>query len=230
MEWAQKKDEYVVLHKSRAEKNIQELKEMVIDSDLANRKRRSVSTNNLIASDLSKGQEIILPTITFNDQMTLYSGDITLHLYYLGEGHSDCDILIYVPQENLIIAGDAFIKSMLICYMKQDKFDMSRYSEILNTVLNDRAQIKYTVCGHGSFMTFDELLARRDYLNSLLKGINKGYVNSMDLETIIQLFPLDNYSYLTRFIDKSSIELKNQHTEIIEKYLSMLHGKEPNEQ
>jgi glyoxylase-like metal-dependent hydrolase (beta-lactamase superfamily II) len=230
MEWDAKKNEYVSLHKSRAEKNIQEFKETIFNSDQVSRKRRLVATNKLIASNLSEGQEIILPTLTFNDQMTLHSGNITLHLYYLGEGHSDCDILIYVPQENLIVVGDALIKSMLICYMKQDKFDMSRYSEILNAVLNDSAQIQYAVCGHGSIMTFDELLARRDYLNDLLKGIKQGYVNGMDLELISKRFPLNNYSYLTRFINKSSIELKDQHTGIIEKYWSMLHGEGPNEQ
>jgi cyclase len=226
MEWDAKKDEYVSLHKDRAEKNIRELEETNIDLGQASRKRRLLATNNLIASDLSEGQEIILPNLTFNDQMTLYSGEITLHLYYLGEGHSDSDILIYVPQENIIVVGDAFIKSMLICYMKQDKFDMSKHSDILNAVLNDGAQIKYVVCGHGSIMTFDEILARRHYLNSLLKGIKQGYVNGMDLETIIQRFPLDSYSYLTRFIDESSKELKNQHIGTLKKYWSMLHGEE----
>lgn len=229
MQWNTEKNEYISTHKSRAEKNIQELKDTNLHLDEAYRKRRLVAINSLIVSDLSEGQEIVLPTLTFNDQMTLYSGDITLHLYYLGEGHSDCDILIYVPQENLIVAGDAFIKSMLICSMKQDAFDMARYSKILNTVLNDSARIKYAVCGHGSFVSFSELLARRDYLNSLLKGIKQSYARGMDLKAIIQRFPLENYSYLTRLIDESSTELKKQHAEIIEKFWFRLHSEELNE-
>ncbi len=221
-EWDKRKDEYVSLHKGRAEKNIQELKETILDPDQASEKRRSVAINNVIASDLSEGQKIIPPIITFNDRMTLYSDDIDLHLYYMGEGHSDCDILVHVPQEGLIVAGDAFMKSMLIGYMKQDRFDMARYSEILNTVLNDRVRIKYAVCGHGPIMTFGELLAKRDYLKSLLEGIRQAYSDGADLKTVIQRLPLENYSHLTRLIGKTSAELNNEHKNIIEKYWSRL--------
>lgn len=226
MEWDKRKDEYVALHRGRAEKNIQELKETILDPDQARRNRQSVAINNLIVSDLSEGQEIIPPIITFLDQMTLYSDDITFHLYYLGEGHSDCDILIHVPQESLIVAGDAFMKSMLIGYMKQDRFDMARYSEILNIVLNNKERIKYAVCGHGPFITFDELLARRDYLNSLFGCIRQAYSDGANLETVIQRLPLENYSYLTRLIGKTSAELNDEHKTIIEKYWSRLCGEE----
>lgn len=230
IDWHVKKDEYITLHRTRADKNIQELKEMVLDFQQTRERRRLAAANNLIVSDLSEGQEIIPPAITFNDRMTLYCGDITLHMYYLGEGHSDCDILIHVPQESLIVAGDAFIKSMLICYMKQDKFDMARYSETLNAVLSGGRQTKYIVCGHGSPMTYDELLARRGYLDSLLEGINAGYSQKLDLDEVIKRLPLDSYSNLTGLIGKTSSELSEQHAEIIEKYWSLLQGEDLLEQ
>lgn len=225
-EWDEKKHEYAALHKGRAIKTIQELKEKIHDSDQASQKRRSVAINNLVASDLSEGQEIIPPKITFNDQMILYSGDLTLHLYYLGEGHSDGDILIHLPEERLVIAGDALIKSMLVGYMKQEQFDMERYSEVLNSVCHNRARIDNVVCGHGPLMTQDELLARRDYLNSLLKGIRQAYSEGTDLETVIQRLPLENYSTLTRLIGKTSAELNDEHKTIIEKYWLRLKSKE----
>lgn len=226
MEWDEKKQEYVALHKGRAIKAIQELKEKIHDSDQANQKRRSVAINDLIASDLSEGQKIIPPKITFNDQMMLYSGDLTLHLYYLGKGHSDGDILIHLPEEKLVVAGDAFIKNMLIGYMNQEQFDMDRYSEVLNTVCHNGARIDSVVCGHGPLMTHDDLLARRDYLNSLLEGIRKAHSEGKDLETIIQRLPLENYSTLTRLIGKTPAELNDEHKTIIEKYWLRLKSKE----
>jgi glyoxylase-like metal-dependent hydrolase (beta-lactamase superfamily II) len=144
----------------------------------------------------------------------------------LGEGHSDGDVLIHAPQERLVVSGDAFIKSMLIGYMKQEQFDIARYSDVLNVILDDRARIKYVVCGHGPLMTHDDLLARRDYLNSLFEGIRHAYSEGTDLETVIQRLPLENYSYLTRLIEKTSAELNDEHKAIIEKYWSRLKSKE----
>jgi len=226
-EWNITKEEYISLHKGRAERSKKELKGIGARSDHADVIRKSIAANNLIASDLSEGQEIILPQITFTDQMTIYCGEITLYLYYLGEGHSDCDILIHVPQENLIVVGDAFIKSMLICYMKQDRFDMERYLHILNTVLKDKNQIINIVCGHGPMMTCEELLARRNYFESLLKGIKESYARDLNIEMVIQRLPLDNYSYLTRLIGKNSAELADQHIQIIGKYWKFLVDSEP---
>lgn len=221
-EWDEKKNEYISLHTNRADSELQAMKEAPEDSDLVVKKRRSIAINKLIASDLSEGQVVIPPTLTFKKQSTLYAGEITLHLYYMGEGHSDCDILIHVPEENLVIAGDAFIQGMLICYLKQDKFDLSRYSEVINKILNTSTPVKFVVCGHGSIMTADELLIRRDYLFDLMQGIKEGYIHGLDMETIIGRFPLDNYSNLTRFFGEVSAELINQHTEIIEKYWNFL--------
>ncbi len=229
MAWDVKRDEYVSLHKERAAQGLRELKGMDTDPDRAAVKRRQVAANDRIASDLAEGQEIVLPSRTFDDRMALHSGDITLYLYYLGEGHSDSDILIHVPQENLIVAGDAFIKSMLICFMKQDRFDMARYSEILNTVLNGNAPVKYVICGHGSFMTGEELISRREYLDSLLEGIRQGRAEGLDFETVRRRLALDGYSDLTRLIGKAPVELEEEHAAIIQKYWSMLQSSNPSE-
>lgn len=229
MAWYAKKNEYVSLHRERAERSLRELKEMAADSDEAGIKRRQLATNDLIASDLAEGQEIVLPTRTFDDCMTLIVGDIALHLYYMGEGHTDSDILIHVPQEKLIVAGDAFIKSMLICYMKRDKFDMARYSEILNTVLNGNAPVKHVICGHGSFMTGEELLARREYLDSLLESIGQGRAEGLDLETVSRRLLLEGYSNLARLIGKAPEELEEEHNALIEKYWSMLQSSNSSE-
>lgn len=109
--------------------------------------------------------------------------------------------------------------------MKEDEFDMARYSEVLNTVLADRSKIEHVVCGHGSFMTGDELVARQDYLNNLIKGIRQGFAKGLDLETVILRFPFANYAYLSGLINKPLVELNKQNSSIIEKYWSLLQRK-----
>ncbi len=222
--WDVEKKEYVSLHRERAARGRGKLKEMTSDSDQAGAERRRIAANELIASDLSSGQEIIFPDITFDDEMTLRSGDMSLRLYYLGEGHSNSDILVHVPQESLVVAGDAFIRNMLVCYAKCDKFDMARYFEILNTVLDAGDKVVYVTSGHGSSMTGKELLARRDYLGGLMEAIKRGYAEGLDLETVKRRLPLRDHSGLIDLIGRTPTGLENEHTGLIEKYWSVLQG------
>jgi cyclase len=57
---------------------------------------------------LAKTQQLGLPVITFDDHMDVYFGGKTLKLYYFGRGHTDGDLVIYIPEEKLILPGDLF--------------------------------------------------------------------------------------------------------------------------
>ena len=49
-----------------------------------------------------------LPVITFDDRMEVKWGKWTLKLYYFGRGHTDGDLVIQIPEENLVMTGDLF--------------------------------------------------------------------------------------------------------------------------
>jgi len=55
--------------------------------------------------DIFDNLNIIPPQITFVTEMTLYSGNIELHLSRVG-GHSPASSLIYIPQEKVLFCGD----------------------------------------------------------------------------------------------------------------------------
>jgi glyoxylase-like metal-dependent hydrolase (beta-lactamase superfamily II) len=40
--------------------------------------------------------------------MRLYHGEFVLDLYYLGRGHTDGDVVIYLPQQKTVFMGDLF--------------------------------------------------------------------------------------------------------------------------
>jgi glyoxylase-like metal-dependent hydrolase (beta-lactamase superfamily II) len=48
------------------------------------------------------------PNVTFDDHMTIFRGDREIRLLYLGRGHSDTDIMVYLPKEKVIATGDFF--------------------------------------------------------------------------------------------------------------------------
>jgi cyclase len=57
---------------------------------------------------LSRTQQMGLPVITFADHMNIYFGGKTLELYYYGRGHTDGDLVIYIPEEKVVMTGDLF--------------------------------------------------------------------------------------------------------------------------
>lgn len=55
------------------------------------------------------GVRIVLPTITLEDRLTLYRGERIIDIRYLGRGHTSGDILVHLPKEGVVIAGDLVI-------------------------------------------------------------------------------------------------------------------------
>jgi glyoxylase-like metal-dependent hydrolase (beta-lactamase superfamily II) len=48
------------------------------------------------------------PNVTFEDHMTIFRGDREIRLIHPGRGHSDTDVLVYLPKEKVIMTGDFF--------------------------------------------------------------------------------------------------------------------------
>ncbi len=48
------------------------------------------------------------PTMTVADHLTLFRGDREIRLLYLGRGHSDTDLVVYLPKEKVVATGDFF--------------------------------------------------------------------------------------------------------------------------
>ena len=62
----------------------------------------------LIATDLREGHVTVPPTITFDRQMTLHCGDITVRLDYFGCAHGVGDTVVSFPEENLVVTAGIF--------------------------------------------------------------------------------------------------------------------------
>ena len=55
------------------------------------------------------------PTTTFEGEMTLYRGGREIRLLYLGRGHTDTDVVVYLPKERIVATGD--LMESVISYM-----------------------------------------------------------------------------------------------------------------
>src|SRR5688572_29043111 len=50
--------------------------------------------------------ENLAPTATFENRLTLHRGPRTIELLFLGRGDTDHDVVVYLPKEKVVVAGD----------------------------------------------------------------------------------------------------------------------------
>ncbi len=55
------------------------------------------------------GYEPLLPTITLTEQLTLYHGGRAIEIKQVGRGHTAGDLVVYLPQEHIVAAGDLVV-------------------------------------------------------------------------------------------------------------------------
>jgi len=52
---------------------------------------------------------IVMPTSTVQDRLTLTRGSRTIQVLYLGRGHTAADLVVHLPAEGIVIAGDLVV-------------------------------------------------------------------------------------------------------------------------
>ena len=72
-----------------------------------------VSLENLIGNSL-KGTEPAFASMTFSDEMTLTFGGVNLELYYIGPAHTPGDILIWLPDQQIMFSGDVVYNNRML--------------------------------------------------------------------------------------------------------------------
>jgi glyoxylase-like metal-dependent hydrolase (beta-lactamase superfamily II) len=188
-----------------------QLKALEPDSEGAQRFRDLISTAEIMCDDLENNYLLTLPSLTFNDRMTLDMGDLTLNLLYFGEGlHTGDDIIIHCPEEKLLFTGDLFYKgSMSIAFSSQ--FDAPRWIEVMNEVLEDEDAVEWVYDCHNGRMSGEFIRLWRDYLLKLNNDLSAVKGQGLDLAAV-----QDRYSYENEysFISKSGVDperLKVEH-------------------
>ncbi len=54
-----------------------------------------------------KSMQVVLPTMTFDHSLILHRKSRTVHILWLGRGHTDGDVFVYLPKEQVLVTGDA---------------------------------------------------------------------------------------------------------------------------
>jgi cyclase len=69
---------------------------------------RVLATENARLGMLRNGRTEGLPDIAIENQATLYIGSNRVDLYYFGRSHTDGDLVVHLPGQGILIAGDMY--------------------------------------------------------------------------------------------------------------------------
>jgi cyclase len=110
------------------------------------------------------------PNVAFADRMVLYLGDRRIELIHLGTGHTVGDVLVYLPAERLIFAGDVAFH-----YVTPLAFEghVSGWIRVADAV--HRMDVETIVPGHGPVGDTSDLREMRDYLALVRREARRGY-------------------------------------------------------
>jgi glyoxylase-like metal-dependent hydrolase (beta-lactamase superfamily II) len=122
------------------------------------------------------------PDVTFNDRLELDMGDISLELIYFGMAHSGADILIYIPEEKLLMVGDTFDYNFLPYISEEGNYDIARWITVLEYFLYEAPGVETVIGGHRETFDGKLLSGYLDYLKELWNGVDKAVKEGLSLE------------------------------------------------
>jgi glyoxylase-like metal-dependent hydrolase (beta-lactamase superfamily II) len=117
-----------------------------------------------------RAMQVTLPSLTFEKSLVLYRGARSVHILWLGKGHTDGDVVVYLPQDRVIATGDLLHGWMP--YMA----DSYPYDWIHTLEAAAALDFDAVVCGHGDVMRGKDrfgLWAR--YFRDLLREAGEAY-------------------------------------------------------
>jgi len=114
---------------------------------------------------------VVLPTVTFQDRMTVYYGDIQVIFEWPGRAHTSGDALVRLPREKILFMGDvAFFD---VTPLNGSGF-IADWIKVCDAILRDPG-VETIVPGHGPVGGKAQLEDMRGYLQLLLREGRRKY-------------------------------------------------------
>lgn len=120
------------------------------------------------------------PQITFNDRMTFKLGGKTFELYYV-PGHSDANIMVYVPEEKVAFVGDLIFNNCQIWLHSCDPDALFKSLDFLDTF-----DVKYIVPGHGDVCGKEVIYENKKFLYDWFSAVSDGVAKGWSKEECVK--------------------------------------------
>ncbi|TCI32973.1 MULTISPECIES: MBL fold metallo-hydrolase [unclassified Exiguobacterium] len=109
-----------------------------------------------------RSMQVVLPTVTFDDTVTLDLGGVHVLLKHVGGDHAADAVVAYVPEEKVLFLGDALYANLYASSWRMTAVETLRLLSVLDTF-----EAEAYVWSHGHVATRAEYEKDRDMLRRL---------------------------------------------------------------
>jgi cyclase len=121
-------------------------------------------------ADIVEPRKLVVPMLTFKDDMTVFVGDTEVRFMYAGPAHTWGDMMAYLPKQKILFAGD--IGFFWVAPFAQNGY-ISKWIETCDKILG--MDVDVIVPGHGPIGGKKELNEMADYFRTLTVEARKRY-------------------------------------------------------
>jgi cyclase len=178
------------------------------------RLRTQINTRQEFFDRMSR-QSVLAPIVTVDDSLLLVDGKRQIQIRYLGKGHTDGDLILYLPAEKIVFLGDLFFNAAL---PNVQDATLLVWIKTLEEALKLDAE-KF-VPGHGAVGSREDVKAFIKYLEELRGWIEPAVARGDGLDQVIHEVQLpgkySSYGFQNFFpsnVQKMYEELKTQQLE-----------------
>ena len=169
------------------------------DKDMRNRGAEQVERIKPLLGGKFSGTQLVYPDTTFAQRLTLPVKDITIELMYTGGAHTPGDLLVWLPQQSVVFAGDTVFADRILGILPGSA---GRWIKSLE-YLRDSLQPRIVVPGHGKVTDMKQALRDSyDYLVFLRSAVSKRFADgAFDPVEASQNLDQSRFSYLKNYED-----------------------------
>lgn len=163
-------------------------------SEAEKREREWMNTCKRRAEELETGFSLVLPSISYKDQLTLYLGDLTLELIYFGKAGYDGMTVAIIPEERLVIIPGFIMHPQHLAphpHPVYVKLDVPRWINTLEEILGDGSPVEIVICGIGDIWSKERALTHLEYIRKLWEGVKAAEAEGLELSDVQEKFSLD---------------------------------------
>jgi glyoxylase-like metal-dependent hydrolase (beta-lactamase superfamily II) len=133
-----------------------------------------------------RGGRYTLQDMSFSGSLSFYQREREIRVLELGVGHSESDVVGYLPGEKIVFCGDIFLNGLP---------PLPGEGHVSETIANYKAiealEAEIYVAGHGDPGTLADVRAQRALLESLFQHARECFEHGMSYDAALQAFAAD---------------------------------------
>jgi glyoxylase-like metal-dependent hydrolase (beta-lactamase superfamily II) len=134
-----------------------------------------------------------IPDITFETEMEIDLGGVTVVLMYLGATHTDNLIQVHIPADKVLIAVDFVREGKSLAMPELRDLDIDNSIRALG-ILGRMENVDIVVPGHGGITDQQSFLYVRAYLVALKERVLEQMVAGKGIEEILEIVTMEDFS------------------------------------